>query len=318
MAERRDFYEVLGVDRGADKETIRKAYRQLARQHHPDLHPGDSAAADRFKEISEAYSVLSDPERRRNYDEFGELSLQSGFDPEEARRARDAFKSSFHGQRGSGGPGGEGFAFGDIDDLLGDLFGAARPGARPRPRRGADLEAELELDFLDAARGCQKTFTVSRPRADGSLRQESVTVRIPPGVRSGGRIRLPGKGAESPSGGPPGDLHARVRVRPHPVFRAEGHDLQIDLPVSVREAVHGAQIEIPTLEGRATVTVPPGTSSGTRLRLRGKGIAKPGSGGRGDLYATLQIHVPAPGASTPDADTLSALDPSDLRAKLFA
>lgn len=294
MAEERDLYAVLGVARDADAETIRKVYRQLARRHHPDVNPGDKAAEERFKAVSEAYAVLSDPEKRRLYDEFGEISLQSGFDPEAARRAREAFGARFGGGgfEFPGATGGEGFAFGDLDDLLSQLFERRGWRGEPRPGRGADLEAELELDLLDAARGGEQRLTIGRPTADGGIRRETVTVRIPPGVADGGRIRLRGKGGEGRAGGPPGDLHARIRVRPHPVFRREGRDLFVDLPLSVREALLGAKVEVPTLDGRATVTVPPGTDSGTRLRLRGKGLPNPSGGSPGDLYAVTQIRVP--------------------------
>ena len=297
MSARKDPYEVLGVGRDADLDAIRKSYRKLARQFHPDVNPGDAEAEERFKEISVAYDVLSDPERRRNYDEFGEIALELGFDAEEARKRRDAFRSRFgEGARPEGGDYGEQFHFGDIDDLLGQFFsGRGRTGA-PREGdmrfRGADLHAELELDFVDAARGGEKRLTLSRPTASGGAAPETVTVRIPAGVDEGGRLRVPGKGAPGVGGGPPGDLWVGLRVRPHPIFRREGRDLSLDVPVQVREAILGAKIEVPTLEGRVTLTVPPGTHSGTRLRLRGKGIADPAGGPPGDLFARIQIRVP--------------------------
>ncbi len=285
--ERRDLYQMLGVARGASEDEIRKAYRKLARKYHPDVNPGDEQAEERFKQISEAYAVLSDDEKRKLYDEFGEISLEGGFDPEAARRAREAFGARF----GRGRPQAEAFEFGDLDDLLGSVFGRAR-ARRGFAMRGPDLEAELELDFLEAASGGEKRLVVQRPTADGSVRSEAVTVRIPPGVAEGGRIRIPGKGGEGVGDGPPGDLHARIRVRPHATFRREGRDLLLDLPITVREAVVGTKKEIPTLEGNVTVTVPPATDSGKRLRLRGKGIRDPGGGPPGDLYAVVQIRVP--------------------------
>jgi curved DNA-binding protein len=318
-APERDLYAALGVARDADDDSIRKTYRQLARRYHPDVNPGDEEAEERFKAISEAYAVISDPEKRRLYDEFGEISLQSGFDAEAARRARDAFGARFGGAPGEGfafeGGAGEGFGFGNLDDLLSELF--ARQGWREGPgrRRGADLEALLELEFLDAARGGEQRLTIGRPTAEGGVRQETVSVRIPPGVSDGGRIRLPGKGAEGKGGGPPGDLHAHIRVRPHPVFRREGRDLYVDVPISVREAILGGKVEAPTLDGRVTVTVPPGTDGGTRLRLRGKGVPHPSGGAAGDLYVVLQIRVPR--EVDPDTaarlETMTELDPPDLR-----
>jgi DnaJ-class molecular chaperone len=319
--EAEDLYAILGVPRDADAETLRKAYRKLARKHHPDVNPGDQSAEDRFKRVSEAYSVLSDPEKRRNYDEFGSISLEGGFDPEAARRAREAFGARF----GRGAGGGPRFdpelEFGDLDDLLGNLFRRRGwSGAGAMPLRGHDLEAELELDFLEAARGGERRLTIHRPRADGRVTPETVSVRIPPGVADGGRIRLPGRGGEGQQGGPPGDLFARIRVRPHAVFRAEGRDVHLSVPITLVEAIRGAKVEIPTLEGRATVTVPPESDSGRRLRLRGKGIPSPGGGPGGDLIVTLEIRVPR-GLGAAELEKLEALpgaDGRDLRKDLFS
>ncbi len=225
-----DLYETLGVARDADVGVIRKAYRKLARKNHPDLNPGDKAAEERFKEISRAWEVLENPERRRNYDEFGAVSLEAGFDAEKARQAREAFGSRF----GTGGrPGAEGFGeefeFGDLDDVLGGFFRGRAERGRGIRMRGADLEAALELDFLDAVRGGEQRLTLGRGGPAGS---ETITVRIPPGVDTGGRLRIPGKGGPGIGGGPPGDLSVVLRVRPHRVFRREGRDLTFDLPIT--------------------------------------------------------------------------------------
>ena len=313
-AKRRDPYSVLGVARDADADAIKTAYRKLARKFHPDVNQGDKKAEDRFKEISEAYAVLEDAEKRAAYDEFGEISLEAGFDANAARAAR---RMGGFGGAGAGAGGGE-FAF-DLDDLLGGMFGGGRARGAGRRRaaafRGDDMEITLELEFLEAARGTTKQISVARPDASGQPQLERVSVRIPPGVDEGGRIRLAGKGAEGSGGGPAGDLYARIRIRPHAWFRREGRDVLLDLPVTIAEATLGAKIDIPTLEGTATVTVPPGSDSGRRLRLRGKGIAAPKGGTRGDLYATVQIRVPV-GLDDDAAETLRSLarfDPAGLR-----
>jgi DnaJ-class molecular chaperone len=321
---RRDLYEVLGVPRDADTDAIKKAYRKLARQHHPDVNPGDAASEEHFKEISEAYSVLSDPEKRRNYDEFGEVALEGGFDAEAARKARDEFRSRFGAEAppfGAGGPpfGGaeESFQFGgDLDDLLEQLMGRRRQARGPRP--GRDVEAELSLDLRQAALGTEQRLTLARPTPQGP-RQETVTVKVPRGMTEGARIRIPGKGAEGAGGGQAGDLYATIRIRPDPHFRVEGRDLHLDVPVTVAEATLGAAVEVPTLEGRATVTLPPGTDGGQRLRLRGKGIPGAGSQPAGDLYVTVRIRVPRnlDESGRRAVEALRDLDPADPRAELF-
>jgi DnaJ-class molecular chaperone len=317
VSESKDPYAILSVARDADEDTIRKAYRKLARELHPDVNPENPAAEERFKAVSEAYSVLSDPEKRKAYDEFGEVSFQPGFDVAEARRARDAFGGGFGGQGGFGGagPGGMGF-----EDLLSNIFGRSGPGpARgPRRRRGADLEAGVDLDFLDAARGCEQRFQVSRPTLDGGQRSESVTVRIPPGVADGGQIRLRGKGGEGLGGAPAGDLIATIRVRPHPLFRREDRDILIEVPLTISEATSGTKIEVPSLDGRVTVTVPPGTDSGAKLRLRGKGVPHPSGGPPGDFFVVIKICVPKDldEATRKQLEEIGASNPPNLREDL--
>jgi len=309
-----DLYGILGVPQDASQDAIKKAYRKIARENHPDVHPGDKRAEERFKEASRAYEVLSDVEQRKLYDEFGEAGLHPNFDPEAARQA-------FRGFGGGGGFAAGPSDFSDLGDLFGDLFGMGKRGgaARGFPRKGRDLETTLQLSFLEAAKGGDQHISVDRPTASGSLTRESVVVRIPAGVADGGRIRLAGKGGEGVGGGPPGDLYAVIRVGKHPFFKREGRDLHLDLPVSISEAVLGAQIEVPTLEGKVTLTIPPGTDSGKRLRLRGKGIADPKHAGKsGDLYVTIQIVVPRdldPQAKEKLA-ALAAFDPHNLRDKL--
>ena len=317
---RKDPYSVLGVPRDASEDAIRTAYRKLARELHPDVNPGDPVAEERFKEVSGAYAVLSEPAKRSAYDEFGEIALDPNFDAERAREAGQAFGGG-HGFGGFGrGPGMGGL--GGLDDLFSNLFsrGGGRggfEGAHLR-RAGQDIEAELELDFLEAALGGEHRLTIGRPSADGGSRQQAVTVRIPPGVADGGRIRLRGKGGEGIGGGPPGDLFARLRVRSHPFFRREGRDLFIDVPVSVREAILGAKVAVPTLSGRVTLSIPPGTDSGSKLRLRGKGVPHPWGKGAGDLIVVVQIKVPRDLDAEAKAriEQLKELDVPDPREKL--
>lgn len=291
MAE--DFYSVLGVPRNADADAIKKAYKKLARDLHPDKNPGDKGKEARFKAVNRAYEVLGDANKRKLYDEFGEDALREGFDADKARAYRQ------WQQRGGNGFGGGGRV--SLEDLFGgavpggsvhfdveggdpfaDLFGRAR---RPRgPVKGRDVEQELHVDFASAVRG-----TTLQLRAPGA--REAVTVRIPPGADEGSRVRIPGQGLPSPNGGPNGDLFLIVHVEPHPLFKREGDDLHLEVPITVSEAVKGAKVKVPTFDGPVAVKVPPETQSGTVLRLRGKGVARKGRD-PGDLYVRFMVHVP--------------------------
>jgi curved DNA-binding protein len=261
-----DFYEVLGVERGASADDIRRAYRKLARKYHPDV-SREPNAEERFKEVSEAYDVLSDPEKRERYDRVGAGPRQAG--------------------SATGGLGFGGFSVGDDD--LADLFETFLRGAGGRggfggvPERGADHTQELELSLEEAARGGRRSVTLGDGRR--------YDVDVPAGVRHGQHIRLAGEGGEGAGGGPFGDLLLRVRVKPHPRFRLHGRDLHVDLPVTPWEAALGGEAEVPTLHGTTHVRVPAGSSSGRKLRLRGQGF--PASRGEhGDLYATVEVMVP--------------------------
>jgi curved DNA-binding protein len=272
--EERDLYADLGVAKGASVDEIRKAYRKLARQYHPDVNPGDAKAEERFKQISFAYDVLSDDEKRPRYDEFGMAGLAPGFDSEQAR----AYKRWSEGARRS--PFSETFSSDvDVEDLLSELFGAERA---QRARQGADVEAELDVDFLDAVRGNEIRIGVG-----GS----NLRVRIPAGSDTGTRVRLSGKGGAGARGGPAGDLYLRLRVRPHPFFTRRGDDLLLDLPVTVPEAVLGAKVDVPTPDGAVSMTVPPRSRNGQTLRVRGKGVPRR-EGGRGDLLVRLAVELP--------------------------
>ncbi|MER6270223.1 J domain-containing protein [Streptomyces sp900105755] len=293
----RDFYEVLGVSRTASQDEIQQAYRKLARKNHPDVNK-DPEAEERFKDLNEAYSVLSDPKTRARYDRFGEdfRKIPEDFDERVAAGAGGGFR----GRRtaGAGGPHvryttGFGDDFGDgfgaegidIEDLLGSMFGggAARGGVP-----GPDQEAELPLTVEEAYRGGRRTVTLAGPT--GQPRRYEVDV--PPGVTDGQRIRLAGEGGRGSGDAAAGDLYLRVRVQPHPRFRLDGRDVHVQVPVAPWEAALGATVPVPTPGGgTAKVTVPAGSSSGRRLRLRGEGMPNP-RGANGDLYAELRVTVP--------------------------
>lgn len=332
---KRDYYEVLGVSRDADEAELKKAYRKLALQFHPDRNPDDPAAEERFKEVSEAYAVLSDPQKRQAYDRFGHAGL--------------------------GGPGGMGPDFGDLggftdlfNDLFGDLFGNQRAGGRRRGRgqRGADLRYNLEIELGDVVTGHEATisipkmrpcktcegsglrpgtrpehcgrcrgtgqlmfqqgfFRISRPcdvcggegevvrerctdcRGQGRTEgQQTITVRVPPGVDDGARLRLTAEGEAGVAGGPAGDLYVVISVKEHPLFERDGPSLLCEVPVPFVKAALGAEIEVPTLDGKVTMRIVEGTQSGTTLRLRGKGLPTLRSKERGDQLVRLFVEVP--------------------------
>jgi curved DNA-binding protein len=262
----RDHYEALGVPHGASEDEIRRAYRRLARQYHPDVNK-EPGAEDRFKEVSEAYEILRDPEKRAQYDRLGPgWRAAQGAPPGTAGYGDGDVRVEF--------------GDGEFADIFEDLFGGLGSGRRRGgfSQRGMDREAVIELDLEEAARGGRRHLTLSDGR--------EYDVDLPPGVRDGQTIRLAGEGGRGAGGGPSGDMLLRVRLRPHPRFRVRGADLEVDLPVAPWEAALGAKVPVPTLEGDAQVTVPAGSSSGRRLRLRGAGL------GGGDLYAVVKIVVP--------------------------
>jgi curved DNA-binding protein len=304
MAAGQDFYEALGVPRTASQDDIQRAYRRLARQYHPDVNH-DPGAEDRFKDISEAYDVLSDPETRRRYDAFGAdfRQVPEDMDPETFRRSRAGAGSGAGagGGRTRGARGGPGFSYSsgdpgfgsstgdiDIEDLLGGFFGG-RAGRGSRgwgPIPGADQEAELEITLDEAYHGTRRSLSLS---GDGA--RATLDVNVPPGVTDGQRIRLAGQGGRGGDGGANGDLYLVVRIAPHPRYRLSGRDLSVDLPLAPWEAALGTTVAVDTPAGEAKVKVPAGTSSGRRLRLRGRGLPNP-RGKPGDLFAETKIMVP--------------------------
>ncbi len=316
-----DFYSVLGVPKDANADTIKKAYRKLARDLHPDKNAGNKAKETRFKAVNRAYEVLADPAKRSLYDEFGEDALREGFDAEKARaykqwQSRGGNTGGFRG--GSYGGGGtvniEDLFSGSVPggsvggDPFADLFG--RASRRRGPSKGRDHQQELTIDFVSAVRG-----TSLQLREPGAT--EPVTVRIPPGASEGSRVRIPGQGGASPDGGPAGDLILVIHVEPHPLFTREGDDLTLEVPITVSEAMKGAKVKVPTFDAPVTMKVPPGTQSGTKLRVRGKGVVRKGRP-PGDLYVRFMIHVPTGTQPELDrlADELAKYQTEDLRENL--
>ncbi len=279
-----DYYKTLGVDRKASDGEIKKAYRRLAMKYHPDHTKGDKSAEDKFKRISEAYAVLSDKEKRRQYDQFGAEGFRQQYSQEDIFRNFD-FGSIFREFGFGGGPsgrqGGVRFSFGGDSP-----FGFS--GSRAADSKGQDLEYELGLTLKEVATGATKTLDFQH---DG--RSERLTVKIPPGMIHGKKIRLSGKGAPSPYGGPPGDLYIRARVLADAVFTVDGHDLAIHRNIKLSEALLGTTVSVPTLDNKAlSVKIPPGTRHGTKMRLGGHGLPHMKQSGRGDLFLIVKIDVP--------------------------
>lgn len=311
----RDYYEILGVARDASAGEIKKAYRRLAKQHHPDVNKGNTAAEEKFKELSGAYAVLSDPQKRRQYDMvghgFGGFSPGGGPSAGSGRGSGGGggFQWDVRDFRGTTSGQGESFEFPGFEGL-GDLFGQlfnmggvrrprggagrwraatgseAEPIGEEAPEQGNNVSGVVEIDFMEAINGTSREVAIMR---EG--RQERIAVKIPPGVDNGARVRVMGKGGSGAMRA--GDLYLDVRVRPDPRFWREGPDVYTELPMTISEAILGAKIEVPTLNGQAKMTIPPGTASGQKFRLRGKGAPILGKKGTGDLYVLVQIVPPA-------------------------
>ncbi len=303
-----DYYKVLGVPRSADAADIKKAYRKLARKFHPDVNPGDPNAEKKFKEIQEAYAVLSDKDKRKQYDTFGRVDdiPDAGFDP--FRRARGSSQwqdlGGFQVDLGD---------MGDLGDLFGDFFGG-RAARRPKAQRGSDYEASVEIGFRDSVSGTTVTMPVQRqvqcstcdgtgstgggtpcPSCRGArtvVSTERLRVKVPEGIADGNRVRVAGRGADGVNGGPPGDLFVRVSVRPDPFFERKGDDIHTRIPVTFSEAYRGAEVEVGTIHGPVRAKVPAGTDSGRVFRLRGKGVRNKRTRAFGDHLYTVDIVVP--------------------------
>lgn len=293
----KDYYMILGVDRTASPEEIKKAYRKLALKYHPDRNKGDKAAEAKFKEVSEAYAVLSDPEKRKQYDTFGAEGFQSRFSQEDIFRGFD-FGSIFR-EFGMGG---------GAQNIFGHIFGGMGPEgpqhfrsggspfgphaggftARQQAPKGQDLIYELPMTLEEISRPTRKVISF---QVDG--RKENLAVKVPAGIASGQKLRLPGKGQPSPLGGPNGDLYVQIKVLEHPVFKREKDDLYLKQTIPYSQAVLGTQIEVPTIDGKKLkLRVPPGTQNNAKFRLKGYGLPRMKGGGRGDAYVEIGIRVP--------------------------
>jgi DnaJ-class molecular chaperone len=303
---KRDYYDVLGISRSAPADEIKSAYRKLARKFHPDVTKNDPKSTERFKEVQEAYEVLSDSAKRKNYDEFGHAGVNAmpggapgaGGDPWESFRQSQRGRGQTHSWQGGPGVSVEDFDVGngDFGSIFDQLFGGrgGAPGAggrggprtraRPAPQRGADVDHPVTLTFEQAARGTHLPLQINR---DGKL--ETIDIRVPGGVKEGSRVRVKGRGQHSPTG-EPGDLFIITAVQPHAYFRRDGLDVNLDLPISMYEALLGAKIDVPTLDGKRTLTIPPGTSSGAKLRLKQHGIQRGDE--KGDQIVFVKVIVP--------------------------
>jgi molecular chaperone DnaJ len=287
LAAKKDFYSTLGVSRSASQDEIKKAYRKLAMKYHPDKNPNDKKAEEQFKEISEAYEILSDEKKREMYDQFGFAGAGAGY-----------------AGAGAGGPGFGGFQQGfgssdDFQDIFGDMFGdvfggRAGGGFRQsrRPQRGADLRYTLTISFEESALGTEKTISFIRHR-NGREETARLSVKVPAGVKPGQRLKLSGEGDGAPQAGASGDLYVIIQVQEHPLFRREEDDVLLDAPVSYTDAILGGEIEVPTLTGRVALKVHAGSHSGQVFRLKGKGFPKSGGFGAGDMRVRILIDTPS-------------------------
>lgn len=291
---KKDFYSLLNVSRTATADEIKKSYRKLAMQYHPDKNPGDKKAEEKFKEFSEAYEVLSDPKKREMYDQFGHAGTQGsgGGNP-------------FSGAGGFGGAGfgggGAGQGQDPFQDIFGDVFseifgargqgGGPGAGARRRPTKGSDLRYTLNVTFEESALGAEKVISFVRDR-NGKDETAKLSVNVPAGVKEDQRLKLAGEGDSPQGASAPGDLYVIVKVQEHPLFKRQDNDINMDVPVSYTDAILGTSIEIPTITGKAVIRIPPGTHSGQTFRLKGKGFPKIGGFGAGDMLVRLVVDTP--------------------------
>jgi curved DNA-binding protein len=295
----KDYYRILGVPRTASEKDIKSAYRKLARKFHPDVNPGDKQAEDKFKEVGEAYEILSDPEKRRRYDQFGAAGVRGpaggpgGVHPSWQEVFRQAQRRSGPGRSPGTGPTINVDQVGEFGEFFESLFGRnVRPGAATRPRTGENLEQDIAVTLEEAFNGGSREFVIDVPDATGKTNRERIEVKIPQGVRDGMKLRVAGKGHPGVGGGPRGDLFLRVKLQPHPLFERRGDDLVVDVPVPVWKAALGGDVEVRTLTGSGSFRIPPETQGGRTFRLRGQGMPVYGGTGRGDLLARVRVTLP--------------------------
>lgn len=289
---KKDFYSILGVSRTATADEMKKAYRKLAMQYHPDKNPDDKKAEEKFKEISEAYDVLSDSEKRDMYDRFGHAGANNfGGGGAGGPFGAGGFGGFSRDSRSSGGPD----PFQDIfGDVFSEIFGASKgagPGAGPRRRqtKGTDLRYSMSISFEESALGTEKVITFMRQR-DGKESSAKLSVNVPAGVKDGQRLKLAGEGDSS--GGPAGDLYVIISIQEHALFKRSENDVTLDLPIAYTDAILGTNVEVPTLTGKAMIRIPPGTHAGQTFRLKGKGFSKMGGFGSGDMLVRVLVDTP--------------------------
>lgn len=288
---KRDYYEILGVPRSVSGDELKKTFRKLALKYHPDKNPGDKVAEDRFKEASEAYEVLSDPDKRKMYDQYGHMAMGQAGGPGRSDRPFEGFNFRYSGQGGQGGD----FNQDIFGEFFGDLFGnsgSQRSKAEFfRKNRGADLRYTLMITLEEAFGGVEKTISFIRKRNQNE-EPAKLAVSIPAGVREGQRLKLRGEGDSGVGGGAAGDLYVIIQIQDHPLFKRKENDVTLDLPISFVDAILGAQVEIPTLQGKALLKIPEGCHSGQVLRLKGRGFSSAQGGVAGDMLIKILVDVP--------------------------
>ncbi len=300
----KDYYKVLGVSRKVTDEEIKKTYRKLARKYHPDVNVGSKEAESRFKELSEAYEVLGDPEKRKEYDLFGFTGPQGGGPSSRYRQEAPPGFEGYDFSFSRGGPGA-----GNVQDIFADLFGGARAARPTGPVKGQDVQYTMEISFDDAVKGLKTRINVNH---------DTLSVKIPPGVDTGSKVRVAGKGEPGINSGPRGDLYIITKVRSHPYFERKGDNIYLDVPITFAEAALGAKLRVPTPDGMTQLTIPPGTQSGQKLRLKGKGVPHLRGGGRGDQFVMIRVTVPRDldARSEQLIRDLAQLTPEDPRSSL--